>query len=175
MEIKFLIVNSLTLLRILGAIYIFFKHLDSFTDVVILFIIFMTDFFDGYLARKFNSTSKFGKEFDQVTDKFVFYLLYYKLIIHGLGSIYLLILIILRDLLINYYRFKNIYTQYTKTENTNKFKTALQFFLIILGYIFIIYNLKNTFILDFIAISTVILSLIPVYKIITYEFKKMDW
>ena len=60
--------NILTSLRIAGAITLIF--LDPFS--VAFFIVYglsaTTDVFDGFLARKFNATSKFGNILDSISD-----------------------------------------------------------------------------------------------------------
>ena len=68
--------NLLTLLRLLFPIVIsllFLIDLDYSKErfiVLTLFILFsITDFFDGYIARKLNQESVFGKIFDPVSDK----------------------------------------------------------------------------------------------------------
>ena len=68
--------NILTLLRLLFPIVIsllFLIDLDYSKErfiVLTLFILFsITDFFDGYIARKLNQESVFGKIFDPVSDK----------------------------------------------------------------------------------------------------------
>jgi len=64
--------NFLTILRIIGTIplsimlYVEGINIHSFILFVILGI---TDFFDGYLARKYNKVSDFGKIMDGVADK----------------------------------------------------------------------------------------------------------
>lgn len=67
--------NILTLLRIFLIIPILYLLLgdDSFYNRNISSALFLiasgTDFFDGYLARKFNIKSKFGTIFDPIADK----------------------------------------------------------------------------------------------------------
>jgi len=66
--------NTLTLSRILGVGLIFWltPYSNSLTQlwvVTIYTIICLTDFFDGWIARRFNSVSDFGKVMDPLADK----------------------------------------------------------------------------------------------------------
>lgn len=94
--------NFITISRILlSFLFIpFFLKKDFALSLIIFFIASITDFFDGYIARKFEITSKFGAMIDPVADKvlmFISYLLFaYTLTIPW----YLAAVVILRDLLI---------------------------------------------------------------------------
>ena len=65
-----LIPNILTCLRFILAfaapIYLFY---NTTIALILLIIASITDFFDGFLARKLNATSDFGRIFDPVADK----------------------------------------------------------------------------------------------------------
>jgi CDP-diacylglycerol--glycerol-3-phosphate 3-phosphatidyltransferase len=70
------IANILTLLRIMSPIFfccILFLEFELHIEKNIIFIFFiffsLTDFFDGFLARKLNQVSTFGKIFDPISDK----------------------------------------------------------------------------------------------------------
>lgn len=66
--------NILTVLRIIGTIpLILFIYINGLTlENFLLFIILgITDFFDGYLARKYNKITEFGKIMDGIADKFL--------------------------------------------------------------------------------------------------------
>ena len=68
--------NFLTILRLFFPIFICFicylklnSHLEKIV-ILTLFILFsLSDFLDGFLARKFNQESVFGKTFDPISDK----------------------------------------------------------------------------------------------------------
>ena len=66
--------NNLTLLRILSVplLLIVFPINHYVTDVIcaVLFLLAaLTDFFDGFFARRFNTTSKLGEILDPIADK----------------------------------------------------------------------------------------------------------
>lgn len=65
-------VNSLTISRIIGSIAMCFFNILSVPFYIVYVYSGLTDFLDGFLARKYNVTSKFGSKLDSVAD-LVFY------------------------------------------------------------------------------------------------------
>jgi len=68
--------NTLTLMRIaLVPVFVVFFYLEGEWTYIAATIVFMlaavTDWFDGYLARRLNQTSAFGAFLDPVADKFM--------------------------------------------------------------------------------------------------------
>ena len=47
-----------------------------FSALLLFFLAGITDYFDGYLARKYNAVSKLGEILDPIADKFLFFLFY---------------------------------------------------------------------------------------------------
>ena len=65
-------INLLTFSRILLAVVIFILLMSPdgyFLALILFFIAGITDYFDGYLARKYNSTSQIGEILDPIADK----------------------------------------------------------------------------------------------------------
>ena len=61
----------------------------------------LTDFFDGYLARKNNQVTSFGKLFDPLADKFMTTTALVMLSVLGVVPFYITMLFVLRDLLVD--------------------------------------------------------------------------
>lgn len=95
-----LIPNILTLLRILlifpGILLI---HSENRTGAVItVTVLFLTDFFDGYLARKLNQTSYIGSILDPVADKLVVLSFFTFFYFSGKVPLFYFLLILIRDI-----------------------------------------------------------------------------
>lgn len=64
---------------------------------VLFVLLSLTDFFDGYFARKFNQVTKLGKHLDPLADKFLFYSALVALLASGKIFFYWVIILIGRD------------------------------------------------------------------------------
>lgn len=102
----FTLPNLFSFVRLLTAIplYILLSDIEATTNryyvLLLIFIDFLTDVLDGYIARKYNKISEFGKIIDPLADKIVIFVI----ILHLYRHEYIVPLyfwtVILRDLLI---------------------------------------------------------------------------
>ena len=123
--------NILTMMRILLIPFFIYYFING--SFMVAFIIFMvasiTDFFDGYLARKYQVISNFGKIMDPLADKLLVLSALALLSFgkHGYLSMWIFIIITLREVLITILR--DIYKKkkiILAANNWGKIKTALQ-------------------------------------------------
>ena len=146
--------NILTLFRIfLIPVFIYYLLIEQ--NYLLSFIIFgmasITDWADGFLARKLNVVSDFGIFFDPLADKFLVLsafisFLYIDLLISMKSiSLWMILIIAFRDLSITLLRIViNLKGDYTLvTTKIAKLKTALQ--LITINYVLICLILSDYF------------------------------
>lgn len=104
------IANKLTISRIfLAFVCIGFVLVDSLLSLVIAFIIFIlasiTDFLDGYLARKYNLISDLGKLLDPIADKILIIGVFCAFLELRVVNTWMVSLIMLREFIITGLRF----------------------------------------------------------------------
>ena len=133
-------INILTLSRIFLAalIFILLMSPDGYLSALILFFIAgMTDYLDGYLARKYNAVSQLGEVLDPIADKililFVLFALAINLSSYLIG--FLGAIIITREIWVGALRdlnARNRKSNVTKVTFIAKLKTTIQLFTIFL-------------------------------------------
>lgn len=100
----FTVSNLLSLIRLLSAIPIWYLFDDlentRYTILAIALIGIITDYLDGYLARRYNETSELGKIIDPIADKIVVGVIMVKLFILNEIPGYFFYMVIGRDILI---------------------------------------------------------------------------
>lgn len=102
----FTISNALSFLRLLLVFPIWYSlnnfHEDSFRIITFILCIIaaITDYLDGYIARKRNEITEIGKIIDPLADKILVAVLVIKLFLIGELSSYFLLIILLRDTII---------------------------------------------------------------------------
>ncbi len=125
---KLYFINGITLLRLVGIPFIFMIHNNTLLFIYAA-ILFLTDFFDGYLARKWEVTSFNGAILDLIADKVLVLVLFLASAIKGEISYLIFFLIAFREIMsmvlryINY-RYKH---KFIKANYIGKLKTTLQF------------------------------------------------
>lgn len=135
--------NKLTISRIiLTFIFIFFVTQEGLAPMVIACIIFLlaslTDFYDGYLAKRHNMVSDFGKLMDPIADKFLILSAFMAFVWMQAVEIWMVVLILGREIIITSFRiFALTKGKVLAAERGGKHKTVSQMVAIfsILGFI----------------------------------------
>ncbi|MCK4264854.1 CDP-diacylglycerol--glycerol-3-phosphate 3-phosphatidyltransferase [Candidatus Babeliales bacterium] len=135
MNAIFSLPNFLSLLRILLTPLFVFCLIQggSFLlwAVVIFIIAPLTDYFDGYFARKFSLASKCGMFLDPLADKVLILTTFSTFYFFGIIDLWMVVLIVFRDLVITSLRIVFMLKgTVLKTSILGKWKTTSQFFLI---------------------------------------------
>ena len=146
--------NILTLLRILiiPVIIIFLEINEYFYNWLALLlysIACISDFLDGYLARKFEIESSFGRFLDPIADKIlivsVIFILVSNSIIIGI-FVYPALIIVIREILVSGLRDFFAHSRETLlVTNLSKWKTLIQMFS--LGFLIVSENFETNLIL----------------------------
>ncbi len=94
--------NSLSLVRILLVFpMIYFLYHDNFIGILLLCLaIVLSDYFDGFLARKWKATSTTGKVLDPIADKICVVVIGIALVVIRKYPVPLVMVLIARDILI---------------------------------------------------------------------------
>lgn len=180
--------NQLTVLRIILTPVFLFLFLSGEPELIqislgVFIVAALTDWYDGWLARKFNYITDWGKFWDPMADKILTSAAFIGFVVIGVLAWWMVALIVARDLIITILRL------YAENRGTNfitsyyaKWKTLLQ--MIFLYYLLIIYTALNTesifsgnhvifsFLWDqnLIYISMLIITIITVHSGYTYLY-----
>lgn len=180
--------NILTFLRAIAAPLFFIFFIYNTREFVLLatFIFFLasvTDFFDGYLARRMNATTEWGAFVDPLADKFLTTSAFIAFVILKLVPIWMVIIILLRDFFTTFLRLVKISNQKIKTSLIAKFKTTLQmifiFSLLVIYTIFLNSHgntalfLKNLIFSDYVYYGMLIITIFSIISLIEYFFQLM--
>lgn len=140
--------NQLTIIRIILTPIFLYLFLSSNPLLIqislgIFFVAALTDWYDGWLARKFNYITDWGKFWDPLADKILTSTAFLGFVFVGLLPLWMVLLIIIRDLVITLLRvfaesrgYNFITTYYAK------WKTLLQ--MVFLYYLLLLYVGMNT-------------------------------
>jgi len=135
--------NALTILRVaLTFVFIFLLYQDGLGSRILALIIFtlasLTDYFDGYLARKYNLFSQFGKLMDPIADKFLILSAFYIFMQLQLIAAWMFIVIFAREVIVTGLRLSAMRRGIAlAAERAGKLKTVLQ---IVSVYLIIIFT-----------------------------------
>jgi len=135
--------NVLTLFRIaLTFVFIFLFTRSGLESRILALIVFtlasLTDFFDGYLARRYNLITPFGKLMDPIADKFLILSAFFIFMQIQLIAAWMFIVIFAREVIVTGLRLITMRRGITlAAEGAGKLKTVLQ---IIAVYLIIIFT-----------------------------------
>jgi CDP-diacylglycerol--glycerol-3-phosphate 3-phosphatidyltransferase len=135
--------NQLTVTRIILTPLFAFLFLSSNKtlnqiSLFVFLIAALTDWYDGWLARKYNYISELGKFLDPLADKILTSTAFFLFVYIDILNFWMVLIIVIRDLLVTLLR---VYGQYKKrafsTSFLAKVKTSLQ--MIFLYYLLFVY------------------------------------
>lgn len=139
--------NQLTVLRIILTPVFMYLFLSDDTvmkqiSIVVFVIAAITDWYDGWLARKFNYITNWGKFLDPLADKILTSAAFIAFVMLGVFELWMVIVIIARDFLITGIR---LYAEYAGwsfyTSRAAKIKTFVQ--MAFLYYCLLMYTLRT--------------------------------
>ena len=180
--------NIFSLLRIvLSPLFFFLLIFGNNTGIAIAAILFfiaaLTDYFDGWVARKYHEVTKTGKFIDPLADKFLTSFAFVAFAIMDILPWWMVIVIILRDMITTLMRLFQGYGKFRiKTSWPAKTKTFIQMFFI--AFLMILLLLKSVFhdqdigsfidnILysDYIYYTMLFITLLTIWTAIEYFFQ----
>ncbi len=103
MKLKKILPNALSIFRLADAILLFVLwkfSLGASIFILLILLGILSDFLDGFLARRLGATSRLGAILDPVADKVFVNILFLLLYLEKLIPFYFLFVVILRDILI---------------------------------------------------------------------------
>ena len=126
------VANFFSLLRILLTplfLYFLFIHKPYYEIIalVVFVIAAISDAYDGYFARKYNTISKLGVFLDPLADKVLMSSAFLSFVFMGLIPFWMFVVIFLRDFMITILRiYFNSKNKSMETRKSAKFKTGFQ-------------------------------------------------
>lgn len=125
------IANKLTILRMLLAPVCIFLLINSYYLYALIVLLFgaLTDYLDGYIARKYNQESELGGILDPIADKVLVIPCLIFFVCTGFLNIYLVGILAGRDILVTIIRLRDLqkHEVYDKANMMGKLKTVLIF------------------------------------------------
>lgn len=167
---------------IIPFLFIKFLPLNSFSiDIIIAFIFVffsITDYLDGYIARKFNKISDLGKILDPIADKVFVSVSLISLLYVNKISLFVILILISREFVVSGLReFGSSKNISLNVSTIAKYKTAFQMIYIVFAilntnYLAYEFNLCNLvqFLLAFIVVCLSILSAYKYFAVFLSKF-----
>jgi len=147
LELQLTLPNQLTILRILLApvfvtLLLSESSLNKQVSLIVFIIAALTDWYDGWVARKWGYTSRWGKFLDPLADKILSSVALFVYVYLGLVDAWMVWIVVVRDFLITGLR---SYAEYRNrpivTSKSAQAKTFGQF--VVIYYILILYVGRN--------------------------------
>jgi CDP-diacylglycerol--glycerol-3-phosphate 3-phosphatidyltransferase len=136
--------NILTIARIfLTGFFVYFIVQPGLTNkaagAAIFLVASITDFLDGYLAKKYQLITDFGKIMDPIADKFLMLAAFYIFSYFNIVAFWMFVIIFIRETFITVWRLMAIRQgKVLAAERAGKLKTVLQ---VVVVYLILIYQL----------------------------------
>lgn len=136
--------NILTVLRMILTplfIYCVLSGRHQIYAIIIFFIASVSDWFDGYLARKYDLTSEWGRFWDPLADKILVLSALLSFVYLGLVKLWMVMIILVRDCIVTGLRsYALVKGKPMMTNIFAKMKTATQLAMIGIILIFIVFQ-----------------------------------
>lgn len=132
---------------------------DHFLSAFILILSSISDFLDGFVARKYNMITELGKLIDPVADKLTQFVVACTLMYTYPAYAWLVIIIVLKDgmlLFVGWYIYKKKGKHLAQAEMPGKVATAVFF---VVSILLIAFYIPNTFIASVMIYTTVVLMI----------------
>jgi len=181
--------NQLTVLRIILTPVFFVLFISNYPvlrqiSLIVFIIAALTDWYDGWLARKFNYITSWGKFWDPLADKILTSAAFFAFVIIKVIPFWMVLIVIIRDFLITGLRAYADYKGHSfPTSRYAQWKTFIQmaflYYLLVvyLGQSFscIYYGNERIFAIlmnpDFIYYAMLSVTIITVHSGITYLYR----
>lgn len=139
--------NQLTTLRIILTpifLYLFISGDSGLMQIslVVYIIAAITDWYDGWLARKFNYITTWGKFMDPLADKILTSTAFFAFVFIDVLDLWMVVIVVFRDLFVTGLRlFAEWQNKSFATSYTAKVKTVIQ--MVFIFYLLIVFTLKE--------------------------------
>ena len=139
--------NQLTLFRILlTPVFVYFLFSNDPMDKQIALGIFIfaaiTDWYDGYVARRWGFITRWGKFLDPLADKVLTSAAFFSFVAIGYAELWMVILIVIRDFAMTLLR---AYAEFKNTPiNTSGFAKTKTFVQLVVIYLFLVHYIVRT-------------------------------